>query len=157
MLKYVKTLTHIHFHNNMNWTHSRTLIQLIESFSEIALLKGIWYRSFRQLQCKSPVANVPLLYMLVGTWTTLRLRLTERLLKWSLGCKINSPPSSTLFPTSSTSLINTALKYSYWRQKEREKLMRIRYTIYQCVLIVSLRIMDLDVNIFYMLNCGITR
>lgn len=66
--------------------------------------------------------TLPLLYMLVGTWTTLRLRLTERLLKWSFGCRMNSPPSSTLFPNSSTSLINTALKYSYWRTEgERQR------------------------------------
>ena len=62
--------------------------------------------------------DVPLLYMLVGTWTVLRLRLTDRLLKWSLGCRMNSPPSSTLFPSSSTSLISTALKYSYWKWEE---------------------------------------
>ena len=55
----------------------------------------------------------PLLYMLVGTCTTLRLRLTDRLLKWSLGSRRNCPPSSTLLPCSSTSLISTALKYSY--------------------------------------------
>lgn len=33
---------------------------------------------------------------------------------------MNSPPSSRLLPSSSTSLISTALKYSYWIQSERE-------------------------------------
>lgn len=62
--------------------------------------------------------SLPLLYMLVGTCTTLRLRLTDRLLKWSLGSRMNSPPSSTRLPSSSTSLISTALKYSYYRKCE---------------------------------------
>lgn len=62
--------------------------------------------------------SLPLLYMLVGTCTTLRLRFTDRLLKWSLGSRMNSPPSSTWLPCSSTSLISTALKYSYCTQRK---------------------------------------
>lgn len=73
--------------------------------------------------CQSEVANIPLLYMFVGTWTTLRLRLTDRLLKWSSGCRTNFPPSSTLFPSWSTSLISTALKYSYWEQERNKKVV----------------------------------
>lgn len=58
--------------------------------------------------------------MLVGTWTTLRLRLTDKLLKCSFGSKTNSFPSSTLLPSLSTSFIKTALKYSYWNGRRQE-------------------------------------
>lgn len=54
--------------------------------------------------------------MFVGTWTSLRLMFTGKLLKWSFGAKMNSFPSSKKFPSLSLSFISTALKYSYWKR-----------------------------------------
>lgn len=62
---------------------------------------------------------LPLLYMFVGTWTSLRLMFTGKLLKWSFGAKMNSFPSSKKFPSLSLSFISTALKYSYWKRKAK--------------------------------------